>query len=48
MKDAISKKVPTKPFTPQGGKKTKFPYNPWTGKDMMDKETRRELRRKKL
>jgi hypothetical protein len=32
-------KVPTKPFTPQGGKEMTFPHNPWTGKDMMAEET---------
>jgi hypothetical protein len=46
MKDAVNKKVPTKSFIPQGGKETKFPQKSWTGKDRMDEETWRELRRK--
>jgi hypothetical protein len=37
-----------KPFIPQEAKETKFSQKPWTGKDRMDEETRREPRRKKL
>jgi hypothetical protein len=48
MKDVINKKVPTKSFIPQGGKEMKFPQKSWIGKDKMDEETQRELRRKKL
>jgi hypothetical protein len=48
MGKIVSKKVPTKPFTPRGGKKMNFPQKAWIGKDGMDKETRRELRRKNL
>jgi hypothetical protein len=48
MRNIVSKKVPTKPFTPQGGKKMKFPQKAWIGKDGMDQETRQELRRKNL
>jgi hypothetical protein len=47
MKDAVTKKVPTKSFIPQGGKEMKFPHKSWTGKDRMNEETRRELRREK-
>jgi len=39
MRDTFSKKVPTKPFTPEGGKETKFPQKPWIGKENMDEET---------
>jgi hypothetical protein len=48
IKDAVNKKVLAKSFIPQGGKETKIPRNSWTRKDMMNKETRRELRRKKI
>jgi hypothetical protein len=41
MRDTVSKKVPTKTFTPQGGKKMKFPQKTWTEKDRMDEENRR-------
>jgi hypothetical protein len=37
-----------KPFIPQKGHVRKPPQRTWTGKDWMDEETRRELRRKKL
>jgi hypothetical protein len=48
MRNIVSKKAPTKPFTPQGGKKMKFPQKAWIGKDGMDQETRQEPRRKNL
>ena len=48
MRNIVSKKAPTKPFTPQGGKETKFPHKPWIGKDRMGEENQRELRRNKI
>jgi hypothetical protein len=48
MRDIVSNKVPTKPFIPHRAKEMKFPQKPWIGKDEMDEETWRELRRKKL
>jgi hypothetical protein len=48
MADTVPKKAPVKPFIPQKGKETKPFQKPWTGKDRMDEETQKELRRKKL
>jgi hypothetical protein len=48
MRDAVSNKVPKKPFTPQGGKETKFLQKGWTGKDNMNEDTWREIIRKNL
>jgi hypothetical protein len=48
MADTMPKKAPVKPFIPQKGKETKPFQKPWKGKDRMDEQTRKELRRKKL
>jgi hypothetical protein len=48
MADIVTKKTLEKTFIPQKGQVTKPPQKTWTGKDRMDEETRRELRRKKL
>jgi len=48
MADTTIKKAPLKTFIPQKGPATKFTQQTWTGKDRLDEDTRRELRRKKL
>jgi hypothetical protein len=48
MEDAVPKKALVKPFIPEKSKEMKPLQKPWIGKDRINDETRRELRRKKL
>jgi hypothetical protein len=48
MKDTIQQEGTNKTFIPQGGKETKFPQKPWIGKDKINEEIQREIRRKKF
>jgi hypothetical protein len=47
MAGTTPKKTSEKTFIPQKIQVSKPPQKPWTGKDRMDEETRREMRRKK-
>ena len=44
----MSKNAPVKSLIQQKGKETNPPQRPWTGKDRMNEETRKQLMRKKL
>jgi hypothetical protein len=48
MEDMVPNKAPTNPFIPQKGKEMKPFQKPWIGKDRMDEETLRELRRQNI
>ena len=48
MANTMVRKAPIKTFIPQKRQTTKFPQLTWTGKDGLDEDTWKELRRKKL
>jgi hypothetical protein len=48
MEDAVPKNAPMKPFIPQKGKEMNPFHKSRIGKDRMDEDTQRELRRKNL
>jgi hypothetical protein len=48
MAETVPKKALEKPFIPKTGRAMKFPWKTWIGKDMLDQEMQREMRRNKL